>query len=68
MGKQDELATFLRQVKDDGVDIGQCCVVPEGVFFGSLEIAKIFAERHDKELKRVDGQVSGWLAKNKGQQ
>ncbi len=65
MGKQDELAKFPRLVKDDGIDIGQCCVVPKGVFFHSLKTAKIFARRHDKDLIRIDAQVSGWLARNK---
>ena len=65
MAKQDELANFLRQVKDDGIDVGQCCVVPGGVFFYSRELAVTFAERHDKDLVRVGGQVWGWLATNK---
>jgi hypothetical protein len=65
IGKQDELAKLVRQVKDAGIDIGQCCVVAEGVFFHSRKYAELFAEKHDKDLVRVDGQVSGWLARNK---
>lgn len=65
MGKQDELAKFIRQVKDAGLDVGQACVVANGVFSQSLKFARIFAKKHDKDLVRVNGQVSGWLAKNR---
>jgi hypothetical protein len=65
MGKQDDLAKRIREVIDGGVDIGQFCVVDEGVFFSSREPADKFAKRHDKDLVRVDGQVSGWLARDK---
>jgi len=63
MGKQDELATLVYQLKECGIDVGQYLVVPEGVFFESHKPADIFAKKHDKDLVRVSGQVSGWLAK-----
>jgi hypothetical protein len=65
MGKQEVVAKLLRQVKDSGVDVGQCCVVADGVFFPSHRSAVLFADKHDKDVVRVDGQVSGWLAKNR---
>jgi tetrahydrodipicolinate N-succinyltransferase len=65
MGKQDELAKFVRQIRAAGVNVGQGCVVGKGVFFPSLTPARIFAKKHDKDLVRVNGQVSGWLARNK---
>jgi hypothetical protein len=65
LGKQDTLAAFLYQVKKSGIDIGQCCVLPAGVFFASHKVATTFAKKHDKKLVRVSGRVSGWLAKNR---
>jgi hypothetical protein len=65
MGKQDEVAKLIRQVKDSGIDIGQFCVVDDGVFFPSQKSARSYAKRHNKDLVRVDGQVSGWLARDK---
>ena len=65
MGTQEELAALILELKQDGIAVGQCCVVTSGVFFPELKFAKIFSERHDKELTRVDAVVSGWLAKNK---
>ncbi len=65
MGKQDELATFMRQVEAAGLDIGNGCVVGNGVFSRSLQFARVFAQTHNKDLVRVNGQVSGWLARNK---
>ena len=34
----------------------------DGVFFKSEKSARIFSEKHDKELV----QIGGWLAKNPG--
>ena len=65
MGKQDELATFIRQVEAAGLDVGNGCVVANGVFSRSLQFARVFAQKHNKDLVRVDGQISGWLARNK---
>ena len=65
MGKQEELAALLYQLKADGIDVGRSCVVDEGVFFPEHVSADGFAKHYDKELVRVDGHVSGWLAKNK---
>jgi hypothetical protein len=65
MGTQEELAALMYQIRTAGMDVGQCCVVGNGVFFHEHRFARIFSERYDKELLRVDGQVSGWLAKDK---
>jgi hypothetical protein len=65
MGKQDELAKFIRQVEAAGLDVGNGCVVANGVFSRSLQFARIFSQKHDKDLVRVNGQISGWLARNK---
>jgi predicted NAD/FAD-dependent oxidoreductase len=65
MGKQDEFAKFIRQVRAAGLDVGNGCVVADGVFSESLQFARVFAKTHDKDLVRVDGQISGWLARNK---
>jgi hypothetical protein len=59
MGKQDKVAALIHLVKQSGIDVGQCCVVAEGVFFSDRRYAQLFAEKHGKDLKRVDGQVSG---------
>ena len=66
MGKQEELAALVYQLKELGIGVEQYLVVPEGVFFASYEPADIFAKKHDKTLVRVDGHVSGWLGRNKG--
>jgi hypothetical protein len=60
-----ELAETLRWLKSIGAEFGQCCVVPQGVLFMSERQASIFAEKHKKDLVRVEGDVSGWLAKNR---
>lgn len=62
MGKQDDVAALIHAVRQSGVDIGQFCVVTGGVFFSDRRFAQLFAEKHGKDLRRVDGQVSGWLA------
>jgi hypothetical protein len=64
MGKRDELAKFIADMKREGVDVGNYATHPEGVVFESLKAAKICAERHGGALSRIDGQVSGWLVKN----
>jgi hypothetical protein len=63
--KQEEFAALMHQLKELGLNIGQCCVLPEGVFFPSETSASLFSERHGKDLVKVDGLVSGWLVKNK---
>lgn len=65
MGKQEELAALVYTLRAEGIDIGFCIAVDEGVFFNSRERAESFAQGYDKDLVRVDGQVSGWLAKNR---
>jgi hypothetical protein len=65
VGKQEQLAALLYDLKASGIDVGQCCVVDQGVFFSSYKYAKNFAETHHKELVRVTAKVSGWLAKNR---
>jgi len=65
MVDEDALAALLRQVREAGIDVGHCCVVLEGVFFQSQRTAAAFCERNDKQLVRVSGQVSGWLAKER---
>ena len=65
MGKQDELAKFIHQVQAAGLDVGSACVVGNGVFSQSLQFARVFAKKHNKDLVRVNGQISGWLARNK---
>ena len=42
-----------------------CCVMGDAVFSASREFASIFAEKHDKDLIHIEGQISGWLAKDK---
>ena len=65
MGKQEELAKFVRAMRRAGVPMGDFCTVPQGVFFSTRKSANAFAKNHDRELVRVDGQG---LAKNKKQQ
>ena len=65
MGKQDELAKMIYDIQQEGIDLGNFAVVPDGVFFTELRPAKIFAARHGKDLTQVDGQVAGWLAKDR---
>jgi hypothetical protein len=52
-------------LRKSGIDLGKFTVWDDGVFFDTLRAAQIFAERHNKDLVQVDGQVSGWLAKNR---
>ena len=62
MGKQDELASFIYEMKLAGHDVGNYASHPQGVVFESLETAKTYAKRHKMELGgRIDGKVSGWL-------
>lgn len=65
MGTQEELAKLIYKLAEDGIDLGDFSVSADGVFFRTHRPAEIFAGRYDKELVRVDGWVSGWLAKNK---
>ena len=65
MGNEEELAKLVRALRESGVDVGNCSIFPDGVFFDTQRSAMIFAEKHDKELVRIEGHVSGWLAKNK---
>jgi hypothetical protein len=39
-GRQDSLARFLRQLRKDGIDIAQCCVVSEGVFAAAYNLIR----------------------------
>jgi hypothetical protein len=66
MASNRELEQQLRNLRAAGVlDIGMCCVVPDGVFCADEHFARAFAKRHDKELIRIEGEVPGWLAKNR---
>jgi hypothetical protein len=65
VGTQEELADFIYKAKQGGIDVGDFAAHGAGVVFKSLESAKIFAERHDKTLVRIDGKVSGWLTQNR---
>ena len=65
MGNEEELAKLVRALRESGVDVGNYSVFPDGVFFDTQRSAMIFAEKHDKELVRIEGHVSGWLARNK---
>lgn len=64
MGTQEELAAFLYLVKQDNIEIGQCCVVPQGVFFGSSKIAQIFADKQRQRAK-AGRRPCLWLAGKK---
>ena len=64
MGKQEELAQLVYALLDSGIDVGKFTISLDGVFFDRYEPAQVFAERYNKDLVRVDGHVSGWLAKN----
>jgi hypothetical protein len=64
VGSQEELADFIYALKQEGADVGDWSVHPEGVVFQSVFEAKPYSERHGKILVRIDGKVSGWLAKN----
>ena len=64
MGKRDELAKFISDLKQRGIDVGNNAVHPAGVVFESVQYAKLFAEKFDRDLTRIDGQVSGWLVEN----
>jgi hypothetical protein len=62
----DRLKEQLRQLQAEGLLAARMsCVTQDGVFFGSEHYARVFAERHNKELVRIDGEVPGWLARNK---
>ncbi len=65
MGKQEELPKLVYTLRESGVDVEDLTVVADGVLFQSHKPAVIFAERHDKDLVRVDGRTSSWLARNK---
>lgn len=65
MGTQEELAQLVYQLRDSGVDLGSFSVVPQGVFFPSYKSAQIVAKKYNRDLVRVDGQVSGWLVKDR---
>jgi hypothetical protein len=65
MSAEDEAAKLLSALEDEGFEVGRCCVVPQGVFFSSKQLAKTFAKMHDKELVPIEGPVTGWLAKNR---
>lgn len=65
MAKQEELATLLYQLKQEGIELGNYTTTGEGVVFDTYRPAQLFAERHGKELKRIDGKVTKWLAANK---
>ena len=66
MGKQDELAAMIYSLQQEGIDLEGPVAVDEGVVFTSLKAAKVFSERYGKDLTRMDGQVSRWLAKDRG--
>jgi hypothetical protein len=65
LGTHEDLAKLIYECREAGIDLGNFTVSAEGVYFETHGPAKSFAERHNKELKRVDGWISGWLAKNK---
>lgn len=67
MMNRDELAKRLQGYKEAGLDIGQGCVVAEGVFFSLRESAEIAAKKYDRELVEIKGPVSGWLMKDPAQ-
>ena len=65
MGTQEELADFMYHAGQIGFDIGDHAAHGAGVVFKSYESARKFAETFDKDLVRIDGKVSGWLAQNR---
>jgi hypothetical protein len=67
MGTHEDLATFLSDRKQSGMEVGEVHMTPDGVVFESLKTAIMYAERHKKVLGHIDGQVLHWLARNKAQ-
>lgn len=65
MGTQEEIANFIYKAKQEGLDLGNWATHGAGIVFQSLKPAKIYADQHDKDLVRIDGKVSGWLAQNR---
>jgi hypothetical protein len=65
MGTHEEIARLMYLVKQEGMDIGQCRVVADGMFFYDHRLADLFSKHHDKELKRVDGLVSAGSPKTR---
>jgi hypothetical protein len=63
MTSEEEATKLIRLLRDEGFDVGHCCVVTEGVFFPSRTVAVSFAERYGREVVELAG-VSGWLVKN----
>lgn len=64
MSNRAELAKRLKGYKAAGLDLGNGCVVAEGVFFSVYKAAREAAKKYGRELVKVSGPVSGWLMKN----
>jgi uridylate kinase len=64
MGRHEKLAKQIRELNDAGIEVGHAMVIGDGVFFRRREAAFSFARNHEREVVRVEGQVSGWLVKN----
>lgn len=65
MANYKQMVQLLRAVVC-GANAYEVCVLGDGVFFVREERARIFAERHDKELVEIKETARlGWLAKNK---
>jgi hypothetical protein len=68
MGTNEDLATFIDDLKQSGVDVvGEIHATPDGVVFETLKTAIKYSERHKKVLVRISGTVCNWRAQNKEQ-
>ena len=61
MRTKEQLARFIAESKEAGLDLDYAVMGDDGVFFRSEKAARIFSEKHNKELV----QIGGWLAKNR---
>jgi hypothetical protein len=67
MGTNEDLARFIDDLKQSGMEVGEVHTTPDGVVFESLKTAIVYSQRHKKVLVRIDGQILHWLAKNQAQ-
>jgi hypothetical protein len=65
MAAEEEATRLLRALEDDGYELGECCVVPQGVFFRSKQLARVFSQKYSKDLVPIEQPITGWLAKNR---
>ena len=59
----DALLRRVGQLEKLVAVLGGCVVIGDGVMFESERFARIYCDKHEKDLVHVPG--SGWLAKNR---